>query len=200
MAFGPGNNRTPGQSSSKQDHSTLLNLGVRLLYPDPTDQTRPPIWCLLLPCCHHRLPFSSQEPKSKARCTFHLTSTFLLFLLKMSPQAAADSGLTTPKTPNPNAARDDEGPKSRFGAESAMSLLVDSLKDRLLLAVPKKGRLMEKTLELLAGELLGKEMSMRFDAQAPTLNTTVLTDWMLHLSKITPLLCKLQSLQTTDRY
>ena len=33
-----------------------------------------------------------------------------------------------------------------------MSLLVESLKDRLLLAVPKKGRLMEKTLELLAGE------------------------------------------------
>lgn len=32
-----------------------------------------------------------------------------------------------------------------------MSLLVDSLQDRLLLAVPKKGRLMEKTLELLAG-------------------------------------------------
>jgi len=34
-----------------------------------------------------------------------------------------------------------------------MSLLVDSLKDRLLLAIPKKGRLMEKTVELLAGEL-----------------------------------------------
>lgn len=34
-----------------------------------------------------------------------------------------------------------------------MSLLVDSLKDRLLFAIPKKGRLMEKTLELLAGGL-----------------------------------------------
>jgi ATP phosphoribosyltransferase len=44
--------------------------------------------------------------------------------------------------------------KSRFGAESAMSLLVDSLKDRLLFAIPKKGRLMEKTLELLAGRSL----------------------------------------------
>jgi ATP phosphoribosyltransferase len=35
-----------------------------------------------------------------------------------------------------------------------MSLLVDSLKDRLLFAIPKKGRLMEKTLELLAGRSL----------------------------------------------
>jgi len=33
-----------------------------------------------------------------------------------------------------------------------MSLLVDSLKDRLLLAVPKKGRLHEKCVELLTGE------------------------------------------------
>jgi ATP phosphoribosyltransferase len=33
-----------------------------------------------------------------------------------------------------------------------MSLLVDSLKDRLLLAVPKKGRLHEKCVELLSGE------------------------------------------------
>jgi ATP phosphoribosyltransferase len=42
--------------------------------------------------------------------------------------------------------------KSSFGAESTMSLLVDSLKDRLLLAVPKKGRLHEKCVELLTGE------------------------------------------------
>ena len=42
--------------------------------------------------------------------------------------------------------------KSSFGAESTMSLLVDSLKDRLLLAVPKKGRLHEKCVELLSGE------------------------------------------------
>lgn len=41
--------------------------------------------------------------------------------------------------------------KSSFGAESTMSLLVDSLKDRLLLAVPKKGRLHEKCVELLTG-------------------------------------------------
>lgn len=33
-----------------------------------------------------------------------------------------------------------------------MSLLVDSLKDRLLLAIPKKGRLHEKCVELLSGE------------------------------------------------
>jgi ATP phosphoribosyltransferase len=35
-----------------------------------------------------------------------------------------------------------------------MSLLVDSLKDRLLLAVPKKGRLHEKCVELLSGMLI----------------------------------------------
>ena len=40
---------------------------------------------------------------------------------------------------------------SSFGAESTMSLLVGSLKDRLLLAVPKKGRLHDKCLELLLG-------------------------------------------------
>lgn len=33
-----------------------------------------------------------------------------------------------------------------------MSLLVDSLKDRLLLAIPKKGRLHEKCVELLSGK------------------------------------------------
>jgi len=71
----------------------------------------------------------------------------------MAPQAATASGLTTPSTPAVDTSRNEDGPKSRFGAESAMSLLVDSLKDRLLLAIPKKGRLMEKTLELLAGQL-----------------------------------------------
>jgi ATP phosphoribosyltransferase len=45
--------------------------------------------------------------------------------------------------------------RSRFGAESAMGLLVESLKDRLLFAVPKKGRLYEKCLELLQGEWEG---------------------------------------------
>lgn len=52
----------------------------------------------------------------------------------------------------PNTSRtDDVEVKSRFGAESAMGLLVENLKDRLLFAVPKKGRLNEKALELLAG-------------------------------------------------
>jgi ATP phosphoribosyltransferase len=41
--------------------------------------------------------------------------------------------------------------RSRFGVESAMGLLVESLQDRLLFAVPKKGRLSEKCLELLQG-------------------------------------------------
>jgi ATP phosphoribosyltransferase len=36
-----------------------------------------------------------------------------------------------------------------------MGLLVESLKDRLLFAVPKKGRLYEKCLELLQGEWEG---------------------------------------------
>jgi ATP phosphoribosyltransferase len=33
-----------------------------------------------------------------------------------------------------------------------MGLLVENLKDRLLFAIPKKGRLHEKCLELLAGK------------------------------------------------
>ncbi|WWC87242.1 ATP phosphoribosyltransferase [Kwoniella dendrophila CBS 6074] len=53
--------------------------------------------------------------------------------------------------------------KSSFGAESTMSLLVDSLKDRLLFAVPKKGRLMEKTLELLAGADIKYNRAHRLD-------------------------------------
>ena len=73
-------------------------------------------------------------------------------LQKMAPPALeTDSALSTPVTPTPADAAASQRTKSRFGAESAMSLLVDSLKDRLLLAIPKKGRLMEKTLELLAG-------------------------------------------------
>lgn len=32
-----------------------------------------------------------------------------------------------------------EPPRSRFASQSPISLLVDSLKDRLLFAVPKKG-------------------------------------------------------------
>ncbi|KAJ9109506.1 hypothetical protein QFC20_003250 [Naganishia adeliensis] len=44
-----------------------------------------------------------------------------------------------------------EPPRSRFASQSPISLLVDSLKDRLLFAVPKKGRLHEKCVELLAG-------------------------------------------------
>ena len=70
------------------------------------------------------------------------------------PALETDSALSTPATPPPADAAASQAAKSRFGAESAMSLLVDSLKDRLLLAIPKKGRLMEKTLELLAGGLL----------------------------------------------
>lgn len=56
-------------------------------------------------------------------------------------------------TPPPTATPTSSEGRSRFGAESAMGLLVENLKDRLLFAVPKKGRLHEKCLELLAGEL-----------------------------------------------
>lgn len=37
-----------------------------------------------------------------------------------------------------------------------MGLLVENLKDRILFAIPKKGRLHEKCLELLAGALTVK--------------------------------------------
>jgi hypothetical protein len=47
----------------------------------------------------------------------------------------------------------DRASKSTFEAVPSMSLLPDRLKDRLLFAVPKKGRLHEKCLELLAGGL-----------------------------------------------
>ncbi|TYJ54315.1 ATP phosphoribosyltransferase [Cryptococcus floricola] len=53
--------------------------------------------------------------------------------------------------------------KSSFGYESTMSLLVDSLKDRLLFAVPKKGRLNEKCLELLAGADIKYNRAHRLD-------------------------------------
>lgn len=57
----------------------------------------------------------------------------------------------------------DRGAKSSFGAESTMSLLVDSLQDRLLFAIPKKGRLYEKTVELLAGADIKYNRAHRLD-------------------------------------
>ena len=72
--------------------------------------------------------------------------------------------------------------KSSFGAESTMSLLVDSLKDRLLLAVPKKGRLHEKCVELLTGESTisddGKDSESELIMKGLISNTTELTVWM----------------------
>ena len=65
------------------------------------------------------------------------SSTVLLPILARNPDSQAFSARPS---------------KTSFGAESTMSLLVDSLKDRLLFAVPKKGRLHEKCLELLSGE------------------------------------------------
>ncbi|BEI85968.1 hypothetical protein CcaverHIS002_0602550 [Cutaneotrichosporon cavernicola] len=60
-------------------------------------------------------------------------------------------------------AGNDRESKSSFGYESAMSLLVDSLKDRLLFAIPKKGRLYEKTVELLAGADIKYNRAHRLD-------------------------------------
>ena len=45
------------------------------------------------------------------------------------------NGTTTTSSGTPSA----NPPRSRFASESAMSLLVDSLKDRMLFAIPKKG-------------------------------------------------------------
>lgn len=57
----------------------------------------------------------------------------------------------------------DRQSKSSFGYESTMSLLVESLKDRLLFAIPKKGRLYEKTVELLAGADIKYNRAHRLD-------------------------------------
>lgn len=54
-------------------------------------------------------------------------------------------------------------PRSRFASESTISLLVDSLKERLLFAIPKKGRLNEKCLELLAGADIKYNRAHRLD-------------------------------------
>ncbi|WVN88700.1 ATP phosphoribosyltransferase [Cryptococcus depauperatus CBS 7841] len=53
--------------------------------------------------------------------------------------------------------------RSSFGYDSAMSLLVESLKDRLLFAIPKKGRLHEKCLELLVGADIKYNRAHRLD-------------------------------------
>jgi ATP phosphoribosyltransferase len=44
-----------------------------------------------------------------------------------------------------------------------MSLLVESLQDRLLFAVPKKGRLYEKAIQLLAGADIKYNRAHRLD-------------------------------------
>ncbi|KAL1409097.1 ATP phosphoribosyltransferase (ATP-PRTase) (ATP-PRT) [Vanrija albida] len=69
---------------------------------------------------------------------------------------------TTLSRPAPSGGND-RAAKSSFGSESAMSLLVDSLKDRLLFAIPKKGRLYEKTVELLAGADIKFNRAHRLD-------------------------------------
>jgi hypothetical protein len=52
-----------------------------------------------------------------------------------------------------------EPPRSRFASQSPISLLVDSLKDRLLFAVPKKGELEGRGSGAGATEASEKEVS-----------------------------------------
>ncbi|WVR04440.1 ATP phosphoribosyltransferase [Kwoniella sp. DSM 27419] len=80
----------------------------------------------------------------------------------MADTPAAPVSVPESRTASPSAAGG-RASKSSFGAESTMSLLVESLKDRLLFAVPKKGRLMEKTLELLAGADIKYNRAHRLD-------------------------------------
>jgi len=81
------------------------------------------------------------------------------------PDDMASSTISLPPRVDPQ--QPDEGndrkSKSSFGYESAMSLLVDSLKDRLLFAIPKKGRLYEKTVELLNGADIKYNRAHRLD-------------------------------------
>lgn len=76
---------------------------------------------------------------------------------------AASTISITPAAPQQANSGNDRSTKSSFGYESAMSLLVDSLKDRLLFAIPKKGRLYEKTVELLKGADIKYNRAHRLD-------------------------------------
>ncbi|TXT08382.1 uncharacterized protein COLE_05306 [Cutaneotrichosporon oleaginosum] len=84
-----------------------------------------------------------------------------------TPLGASDmnsSTISLPPRPQQQASvGNDRKTKSSFGYESTMSLLVDSLKDRLLFAIPKKGRLYEKTVELLAGADIKYNRAHRLD-------------------------------------
>ncbi|WWD22071.1 ATP phosphoribosyltransferase [Kwoniella shandongensis] len=82
---------------------------------------------------------------------------------KTSDSTPTSSTILHPASPVSAAQGGERASKSSFGAESTMSLLVESLKDRLLFAVPKKGRLMEKTLELLAGADIKYNRAHRLD-------------------------------------
>ena len=73
-------------------------------------------------------------------------------IAETSTASSTSTSITPPFTATPSFATRSGEAKSRFGVDSTMSLLVESLKDRLLLAVPKKGRLHEKCLELLTGK------------------------------------------------
>ncbi|RSH78336.1 ATP phosphoribosyltransferase (ATP-PRTase) (ATP-PRT) [Apiotrichum porosum] len=70
---------------------------------------------------------------------------------------------STISLPPQAASGNDRALKSSFGAESSMSLLVESLQDRLLFAVPKKGRLYEKAIQLLAGADIKYNRAHRLD-------------------------------------
>lgn len=82
-----------------------------------------------------------------------------------TPAADMSASITSlpPRTQQQPTTGNDRQSKSSFGYESTMSLLVDSLKDRLLFAIPKKGRLYEKTVELLAGADIKYNRAHRLD-------------------------------------
>ncbi|EIW68763.1 ATP phosphoribosyltransferase [Tremella mesenterica] len=73
-------------------------------------------------------------------------------------QNMSSSTITLPPLAPPSARAN----RSTFGADT-MPALMESLKDRLLFAVPKKGRLYEKCLELLAGADIKYNRAHRLD-------------------------------------
>jgi len=64
-----------------------------------------------------------------------------------------------------------------------MSLLVDSLKDRLLLAVPKKGRLHEKCVELLSGESAVQDEKQLSYLRCPTCSLQACSMWFVLINR-----------------
>jgi ATP phosphoribosyltransferase len=80
-----------------------------------------------------------------------------------APAPVDPLSLSAASLPAQPSSGNDRAFKSSFGAESSMSLLVESLQDRLLFAIPKKGRLYEKAVQLLAGADIKYNRAHRLD-------------------------------------